>query len=295
MSKQMKNVLVAGATGYLGSYLLKELKQQGYKTTALVRNPRKLEGIEVDNIIEAEVTQPETLKGKLNGIDYVISTVGITRQKDGLTYRDVDYEANVNLLKESLKANVGKFVYISVLNGPDLRHLKMVDAKESFVDELEASGIDHLVVRPNGFFSDMMEFLEMAQKGTVYLFGNGEFRANPIHGADLAAFTVGEMTGEWTELDIGGPNIMPQNEIAEVAFKAVGKKRKTVHVPLWVKNVVLGLTRFFTNSKTYGPVEFFMTVMTRDMVAPKFGSHYLKDFYRDEVADHSIETGAGVM
>ena len=45
---QMKKVLVAGATGYLGKYLLEELKMKGYETIALVRSAKKLEGIDVD-------------------------------------------------------------------------------------------------------------------------------------------------------------------------------------------------------------------------------------------------------
>ena len=41
----MKKALVAGATGYLGSYLVKELKKQGYWVRALARNSNKLEDI----------------------------------------------------------------------------------------------------------------------------------------------------------------------------------------------------------------------------------------------------------
>ena len=42
------------------------------------------------------------------------------------------------------------------------------------------------IIRPNGFFSDMKDFLEMANGGRVYLFGNGQYKLNPIHGSDLA-------------------------------------------------------------------------------------------------------------
>ena len=86
----MKKIVVAGATGNLGKFLLYKLKNKGYETIALARNTRKLEGIPTDGIIKAEVTQPITLDGKFNGVDCVISTVGITRQKDGLTYMDVE-------------------------------------------------------------------------------------------------------------------------------------------------------------------------------------------------------------
>lgn len=129
-------VLVAGATGYLGKYLIQELKNQGYYVKALARDPAKLDHLSVDEVIKAEVTQIQTLKGQFTDVDCVISTVGITKQKDGLFYMDVDYQANVNLLKEAEKAGVKKFIYVSLLNGQQLRDLKMIEAKERFADEL---------------------------------------------------------------------------------------------------------------------------------------------------------------
>ena len=48
-------------------------------------------------------------------------------------------------------------------------------------------------MRPNGFFSDMKDFLEMAKKGRVYLFGDGQFKLNPIDGKDLAVVCVDKM------------------------------------------------------------------------------------------------------
>jgi uncharacterized protein YbjT (DUF2867 family) len=283
MISKMKfnSVMVAGATGYLGKYLLLELKRQGYYSIALARDPSKLDHISVDQIIQAEVTRPETLKEQFAEVDCVISTVGITRQKDGLSYMDVDYQANMNLLQEAKKSGVKKFIYVSVLNGHQMRNLKMVEAKEKFVDELMHSGMDYTVIRPNGFFSDMTEILKMAQKGKVYLFGDGKFYGNPIHGADLARFIVNNMHFEVSELEVGGPEILSQNEIARAAFDATGKKGKIVHIPLWIRDASLKLIRWFTDQKTYGPIEFFMTVMTMDMVAFEFGELRLSCFFKN--------------
>ena len=36
--------------------------------------------------------------------------------------------------------------------------------------------------------------------------------------------------------------------------------------------------RTFTSSKTYGPIEFFFTVMASDNIAPQHGNHKLEDF-----------------
>jgi uncharacterized protein YbjT (DUF2867 family) len=279
----MKKVLVAGATGYLGRYLIKVLKKENYWIRALTRNRTKLDDLKhhIDEIFEAEVTKPVTLNNICNDIDVVISSVGITRQKDGFTYMDVDYQANVNLLQEAMKSKAEKFIYISVLNGTDLTELKMVEAKERFVEELKSSGIEYGVIRPNGFFSDMKEVLDMAKKGKVYLFGDGEYKGNPIHGGDLAEFIVNHLDRDEKEMNVGGPDLLTQNQIAQIAFEAVGKKERIIHIPTWIRDVSLAIVRIFTSQKIFGPIEFFMTVMTRDMIAPTVGNHHLSDYYNE--------------
>lgn len=274
----MKKILLAGATGYLGGFIARRLIQNGYDPRLITRSPEKLaaQGIEVADSIRAEITHPETLNNCCKDVDTVISTVGITRQKDGLTYMDVDYQANLNLLNEAVKNGVRKFIYISVLNGEKLRHLKICDAKERFVDELEKSGLEYCVIRPNGFFSDMSEFLQMARNGNVYIFGSGNQKTNPIHGEDLAAVCEQAILGTDRVIEVGGPDTLTYNEIATAAFEVVGTKVKITKIPNWVRKTTLSLIRMLTPSKVYGPIEFFMTVTAIDMIAPNCGSHHLK-------------------
>lgn len=275
---QPQKVLVVGATGYLGQHVVKVLKEAGYWVRALSRTEQKIEAVRpfVDDLFIGEATDPASLTGICDGINIVFSSLGITRQKDRLTYMDVDYQANKNVLDEALAAGVGRFMYISALHANKLRHVKILEAKERFADELKAADIDHLIIRPNGFFSDMTTFLDMAQNGRIYLFGDGENRANPIHGADLAQACVAHLNQPGGEYDIGGPELLTQNEIARQAFAAAGKPVKITHIPLWVKDAALWSIRTFTSVKTYGPIEFFMTVLAMDMIAPAYGSHTLK-------------------
>lgn len=277
----MNRVLIAGATGYLGVYIAKELLKRPYPAIAIARNPEKLKqnDIGLTEIIQAEITQPDSIEGCCKNIDVVISTVGITRQKDGLTYMDVDYQANMNLLQEANLNGVKKFIYISVLNGENLRHLKICDAKELFVEHLKRSGLDYCIIRPNGFFSDMTEFFTMAKKGRIYLFGDGELKTNPIHGEDLAEVCVDAIDRPDQEIKVGGPQTLTHNEIAAVAFEALGVEPKITHIPNWVRVAILKMVRFFSGSKVYGPIEFFMTAMSMDMVAPEYGRHTLREYF----------------
>ncbi|MEL7046184.1 MAG: SDR family oxidoreductase [Pseudomonadota bacterium] len=279
----MNKILLAGATGYLGSHIARELSQRGISYRAIARNPSKLEALDV-NATEswrAEMTDAASLDGCCDGIDVVISTVGITRQKDGLTYMDVDYRANLNLLEEAQKSGVKKFVYVSVLHGDQLRHLKICEAKERFVDRLKRSGMDYCVVRPNGFFQDMTEFLNMAKRGRVYLLGNGQWRSNPIDGSDLASACVDALSGAELEIDIGGPEVLTQEGIADRAFAAIGTAPRITKIPAWLSAFTLVVLRGITSSKTYGPIEFFLTVMGMDMLAPRHGSRTIAAYFAD--------------
>lgn len=279
----MDSVLVAGATGYLGGHIARELMKRSFFVRAIARNPEKLKqsSIEVSEVFGAEVTRPETLEDCCRGMDAVISTVGITRQRDGLTYMDVDYQANMNLLAAARRAGVGKFIYISVLNGERLKHLKICEAKERFVGELKKSGMAYSIIRPNGFFSDMAEFYNMAKKGRIYLFGDGEFKANPIHGQDLAAVCVDAILKPETEIRVGGPEVLTQNEIALLAFEVLGATPRISRIPNWLRGFILKMVRLLSGSKAYGPIEFFMTVMAMDMVAPIYGEHTLKQYFME--------------
>ena len=265
----------------MGGYIAKELRARGYFVRAIARDPEKLKqkGIVANETIKAELTQPNSIENCCKNVDKVISSVGITRQKDGLTYMDVDYQANMNLLNEAISNGVKKFIYVSVLNGENLRHLKICSAKEMFVEELKKSGLDYCIIRPNGFFSDMTEFYTMARKGRIYLFGDGELKANPIHGEDLATVCVDAIENTDIEIEVGGPETLTQKEIATTAFEILGKPPNITYIPDWIRALLLKLVRIFTGSKVYGPIEFFMTVMSIDMVAPEYGKHTLKEYF----------------
>ena len=277
----MKRVLVAGATGYLGGFVAREVKARGHFVRALARSPEKLDHLQgsLDDIFEGEVTRPETLENVCAEIDVVFSSIGITRQRDGLTFRDVDYQGNKNLLDLALRAGVRKFVYVSGFNGPQLRHLDIIEAHEAFVDELQGSEIDFAVLRPTGYFSDMGEVFEMARKGRVWLIGSGENRVNAIHGADLAVRCVDAIDGNQREIDVGGPEIMTWGEVARLAYEVLGRPPKITRIPEWLMWPVVRLVRLF-NRHQGELLAFFTTMATTDVVAPSTGTHTLETHFQ---------------
>lgn len=281
---QMKRVLVAGATGYLGRHLVKTLRERGYWVRALLRNAaQRTVCPDAHEYVVAQATQADTLHGIAENIDWVFSTIGITRQKDGLTYMNVDYQANANLLAEAERAHVKAFLYVSALHGAQLRHLKIFEAKERFVEALKKSPIPHCIMRPTGFFSDMKDFLKMARKGRVYLFGKGDWALNPIHGIDLAQACIESMEQQKKEVEIGGPDTFTQNELATLALKSWNKPPKITHIPDVFRRMLIALLPVFTRAQTHGPIVFFLTALAQHNVAPNYGSHHLDAFFEAEV------------
>ncbi|MET3598590.1 SDR family oxidoreductase [Martelella mangrovi] len=280
--KTGQTVLVAGATGYLGRHLVTAFHKSGYKVVALVRDRARARDMlpEADELIEAEATAPASLSGIMNDVDIVISALGITRQKDGLTYRDVDYGANCNLLEEAEPAGVSRFAYVHVFNGAQMAPKSaLARAKQDFVTRLEQSPLPSTVIAPTGYFSDMGDIFNMAARGRVYLFGNGRQRVNPIDGTDLAAVSVDAVENGTAFVDVGGPDILSFNDIGTLAFTALGRKPRFLHLPFFIADAALFILKKFAGPGTWGPFEFFLAAAREDMIAPCFGTARLESHF----------------
>ncbi|HCQ65994.1 MAG TPA: NAD(P)-dependent oxidoreductase [Rhodobacteraceae bacterium] len=275
----MKTVLIAGATGYLGRHLCAEYERRGWYVVALVRDGARAGDLPADSLVEARATEPETLCGIMSGVGLVVSALGITRQADGLGYMDVDYQANVNLLEEAERAGVARFAYVHVLNADKMRDVPLVAAKSAFVDRLRASPLTSTVLAPSGYFSDMGDFLSMARAGRVWLFAPGTRRINPIHGADLAAATADAIDAGQDWFDVGGPDTFTHDEIAALAFRALGRNPRVTHLPDALRRIALTLLPVVTPRRIGGPARFFLTAMGMDMVGAPQGTRHLADHF----------------
>ncbi len=278
----MKKVLVAGSTGYLGRYVVREFKKQGYYVRAVARNTKKLDDVsgQIDEILEAEVTKPETLTTCCQDIDIVFSSVGITRQQDGLSYYDVDYQANKNLLQEAIKNRVKKFMFISVLNADKMSELSVMDAKLKFVHDLEKSGMDYTIINPSGFFSDIKQYYEMAKVGFSLILGDGQVKINPIHGEDLAKYCLTKLDKPKSSFNVGGPDIFTHREMLELAFKIIGNSPNIISVPQWIGDLSSNIVKTLAPENISTPFQFAIAALTLEMVGEQTGAHTLEDYFK---------------
>jgi uncharacterized protein YbjT (DUF2867 family) len=291
MADDAERVLVAGATGYLGRFVAQAFKRRGYWVRALTRDEQRLRragpfaapGIaegEVDEVFVGELTDPSTLAGLMDGIDIVFSCVGISRQRDRLTFEQVDYQCNHTLIEMALEGGVQKFVYVSMhgADEPELADLAITVAHEKVVDELRTSALDHRIVRPCGYFSDMGALLKMARRGRSFLVGDGSNEMSPIHGRDLAQVCVDATEGAALEVEAGGPEVMTQRDAALLAFDVLHKRPKITVIPLWAASGLVRAVRLL--SKQFGDLaEFIVVAGEVDGVGPPLGTTTLRSYF----------------
>jgi uncharacterized protein YbjT (DUF2867 family) len=284
-----KRVLIAGATGYLGKFAVKAFKERGYHVRVLTRSEQRLSEPgpftapalskdDVDEIFVGEITKPETLDGLMDGIDLVFSSVGISRQRDMLTFDQVDYQCNQNLIDLCKSSGVERFVYVSMQGAQNIMQLAITQAHEKVVAALKDSGLEYRIVRPCGYFSDMGVIMDMAKKGRAYLVGDGSNKMNPIHGRDLAQVCVDTAEGEELEVEAGGPDVMTQREAIEMAFEVAGKPEKITVIPMWLaRGIVKGIGLLSTQ---FGDLaDFIVTAGEIDGVGPRRGKTSLRSYF----------------
>jgi uncharacterized protein YbjT (DUF2867 family) len=282
--QQPMRILVAGATGNLGKALIPVLGERGTEVVALVRPGSQSRLLSFENhiteTVTAEITEPDIAASAFNGVHTVISSVGITRQRDGLTYDQVDYGGNLNLLQAAERAAVQRFIYVSVVGADRDVDVPVIQAKRRFEEALIESTLKWQIVRPSGFFTDMTDVWKMALRGTVHLIGDGQNKISPIDPVDLAEAIADLLEAEPGQiLSIGGPADFTWNEIAELASQVAGKNCTIRHWPKLLLRAALTITRVISRP-TYGTLSFLGHVMTNDTTATNHGSRNLEGFFR---------------
>ena len=151
-------ILLAGAFGNLGIEILRVLCEGGHEVIAADLKEKENNGLEGKYTFRAiDATKKETMKGICDGIEVVITTMGLTTSSTKFTAYDIDYQGNLNLLEEAKASGVGKFNYISVIacKEPGAEKVPMLHAKAMFEDELVKSGLEYVIYRPTGYFYDI--------------------------------------------------------------------------------------------------------------------------------------------
>ncbi|MFD1569308.1 complex I NDUFA9 subunit family protein [Halorubrum laminariae] len=247
-------VLVAGGTGFIGSYLCRALADGGHEVTALSRSASDTpEGVDA---AVGDVTDYDSIVDAVDGQDAVVNLVALSplfEPKGGNVMHDRIHRGGTeNLVRAAEEGGVDRFVQLSALGADPNGTTAYIRAKGEAEAIVRESDLDWTIFRPSVVFGDGGEFVSFTKrlKGMfapgVPLYplpGGGKTRFQPIHVEDLvpllvAALEADEHVGETYE--IGGPERLTLRQVTDLVYEA--EKRGVTIVPLPMPLAKIGLS-----------------------------------------------------
>ena len=239
-SNNSSTVFVAGATGFLGSEICRQLIAKNKNVKGLVRSTSdsnkvaqlKESGVET---IEGDLKNKDSLENSLRGVSAIISTVSSTlSRQDGDTIQTVDEEGQINLINAAIAAGVSQFIYVSLYEMPDQSPLQT--AKRKAEKHLSESGLNYTILQPTYFMevwlSPAMGFDYLNAKATIY--GQGKNRISWIAIKDVASFAVAALDNPAAKnsvFELGGPEALSPLEVVNIFEIHKEKKFELQFVP----------------------------------------------------------------
>ena len=238
-------VLVTGGTGFVGPYVVHELRSRDVPVRALVRDVSR--GTRLKNwgaeLAVGDVTDPASLRIACDGVDAVVHLVAIIRGRPQ-DFGRVMAEGTRNLVAAAQAAGVRRFVLASAL-GLDERTKDAVPyfaAKWEMEAAVREAGLEFVILRPSFVFGRdggvLPTFVRLARFSPVTpIIGPGTQRLQPIWVEDLAqnyALALTEPAAANRTFELGGPDAVTWNEFWQRLKRVLGVRRPSVHVPFGV-------------------------------------------------------------
>ncbi|MEJ7767150.1 MAG: SDR family oxidoreductase [Chitinophagaceae bacterium] len=229
-SNNSSTVLVAGATGFLGGEICRQLSEKGKKVKGLVRatsaadKVAQLRELGVETV-EGDLKNKASLQNALRGVSTVISTVSSTlSRQEGDSIQTVDDEGQINLIDAAVGAGVSHFIFVSFC--PMSGEFPLQAAKRKVETHLAESGLIYTVLQPTCFMevwlSPALGFDYPNAKATIY--GEGKSRLSWIAIKDVASFAVASLNNPASKnktIELGGPEAVSPLEVVNI-FEATG-------------------------------------------------------------------------
>ena len=248
-------ILVTGASGYIGSHLVRRLLAEGQPVRAMVRDRKQTEmesrlaGLEID-WVQADVTRPETLAPALQGVNAVIHTVAIAIEKGGHTYEEINYQGTVNLVDAAKSAGLRRFLNMSQLGADSRLPYRFLASKGKAQKYVAASGLDWTAFRPSVIWGPEDEFANTFARLvpiTPLIFpiiGDDSSKFQPVWVEDVVTCFLRAVDDSSTfgkEYELGGPEVITLEEIERRTLQAVGARRWMVPFPMPLLRIIVTL------------------------------------------------------
>lgn len=244
------NLLVVGATGTLGRQVVRRALDEGHQVRCFVRSPRKAAFLKEwgAEIVQGDLTSPETLKPALEGITAVIDTA-TSRPTDSLSIKQVDWEGQVSLIQAAVAAGVERFIFFSILDAQNFPHVPLMEIKRCTELFLAESGLKYTILKPCGFMQGLIGqyAIPILDGQSVWITGD----TSPIaymDTQDIAKFAVRALEVPETvnkSFPVVGTRAWGAYEIIRLCERLSGKQSKIARLPLNLLRGVRGILRFF--------------------------------------------------
>jgi uncharacterized protein YbjT (DUF2867 family) len=237
-------ILVVGATGFLGTKILRQLERNdAFALRAMSRRDAPPGATGKVEWVRGDLMDRSSLDAALNGVDVVVSSAN-GYMKETI---EADFEGNKNLIEAAARAGVKRFVFLSIVacdSAPDVPHFH---AKKVAEDLIKASGMPYVFVRAPAFLDQSADYVaDGVSAGRFYVVGDKATKWSYVLTDDLAASLAQAATYPGEEIvnqtiDIGWRDgAMSQKEIADLVSQVTGQTLSLWTVPWLLFRVLVG-------------------------------------------------------
>lgn len=229
------NILLTGASGFIGHHILQRLEQQSHKVTACCRSPEKLffksESTEILQLNFLGMTDEKDWSPHLKNIDAVVNCVGIIVESKEQSFQTLHAQVPIALFKAAEKAGVKKIIQISALGTDESAQSAYHRSKKTADDALRELDVEWYVLQPSIVYGDgaqsMALFHSLAILPVHALIDGGEQLMQPVHVSDIAEAVIQCLKQDISvklNLPLVGPDKISFRQLLEQLRQRLGKK-----------------------------------------------------------------------
>lgn len=226
------NILLTGASGFLGGRLLRELLAAGHRVVCAGRRPPPVEHARCSWLkLEFTATPAEVWRAHLQGVDAVVNLVGVFRERGTASFEAVHARGPRALFDACAAAGVGRVVQVSALGADARAQTPFLLSKYAADRHLLGLPLDACVAQPSLVFgpggTSAQRLLTLASLPVVPLPAGGRQRIQPIH-VDDAALALRSLVeapaGQWRgrRLPLVGPRPLTLRDYLLALRRALG-------------------------------------------------------------------------
>src|SRR5712692_3410341 len=238
-------MLIVGASGRLGSVVAQRLLAQGKPVRAMTRNPLSLAHLQQQGaeVVSGDLRNPASLLSACQGVEQVLAAAHALVGKGDNNPQTVDDTGNRQLIDTAKTAGVKYFIFVSVQGASPDSPLEFFRIKYRTEEYLRASGLNFTILRPSAFMDLWAQLIgqPILEQGKTTLFGRGNNPVNFVAVEDVARFVCIALEDPHARnrvIEVGGPENLTLNQVAETFERASGRQAKKRHIPLPVMRVM---------------------------------------------------------